>query len=148
MSRSTLEDVLAAFAKLEANGYRRPEIPKALLDLATAYLEELRDLPSEVVVAAAGHYIREGGQWWPKVGVLRKAALEVRRQAGAVRRTGASATYWAWERRGWRSEDGREVCPCPICEVLPEGSGRLILRHDHQRHVEAGVVPYLRDQGT
>jgi hypothetical protein len=144
---ATLETVLAVFENLQRKGFRRPEIPKDQRELAEAYLEELHDLPAKAVEAGVTTFIREDARgWWPKIADIRKAALAARRGLAQDTQTDATARYWAWEHGGRRTEDKREMAPCPVCDavIAPTWNGRLILTHDHQRHVEAGVLPYVR----
>lgn len=146
--RTTIATVVAGFDQLQRVGFNRPKIPRDVGALAEAYLEHLKDLPEAAVLDGVAAYIREGARFWPTVAEWRKAALAARRVLAADQRSGATGAYWAWEKRGRRTEDGRALAPCPVCDALPAESGRLVIHHDHQRHLESGVLPYVRDQGT
>ena len=138
--RCDLATVLEAFGELQRAGYKRPEIPRAIDDLAGAYLKVLADLPPAVVAAGTARFLRDTeSRYWPKPAELRKHCLNARREVVTETRTGLGEDYMAWERRNRRDEAGNPS-PCPVCGAALEPAGRITWKHDYQRHRELGVM--------
>lgn len=139
--RCDIATVLEAFGELQRAGFKRPQIPRSIDDLAAAYLKVLSDLPAAAVTEGVTRFLREGeSRFWPKPAELRKQCLSARREVATVTRTGLAAQYHDWEARGWRNAEN-QPCPCPVCEAVIEPKGRITVHHDLQRHREQGIPP-------
>jgi hypothetical protein len=138
--RCDVAAVLEAFGRLMNAGYKRPELPRSIDELAQAYREVLSDLPAQAVLDGTLRFLRESdSRFWPKPAELRKYALAARRETATDTRSELARAYVAWEKRGWRAPDGA-LEPCPVCGAVLEPNGRIQVTHDLQRHREAGVV--------
>lgn len=135
---TTLLAILDGFKGLEKAGFKRPEIPKDMHDLAVAYHEDLGDLSDELLAETFARYRREEGtRFWPKIAELRKLSRVVRGERGLAAPSGLQAEYLAWEKAGYRN--ATEWTPCPVCGSVVEPQGRIRVLHDRRRHAEAGV---------
>lgn len=135
--KTDMKTILEGFDQLQKTGYKRPQLPQMVSDLAQAYYAILKDLDAEDVAAAFTQAIKNGVRWWPKPGELRSLALEHRRGRSRDTRTGLQKAYSDWEAAGMQVEG--KLAPCPVCDSMPTTEGRLVTTHDRQRHREAGI---------
>ena len=141
-------DVLASLRRL-ATIY--PLGKRDIMLLADEWFRSLGDLTAEQVEAGVSAYIDSEGRFFPTPGAIRRLALDT---AGKIRPEGNLGSYMAWAHgTGDESPPMGHGMPCPICGAslacltcgasplvcLGTDGGRLGVRHDARRHVEARV---------
>ena len=107
--------------------------------LAATWARVLHDVPAEALRRAARAYLSSDARWFPTPGKLRSLALSGCDPTGPDDTTPVGR-YQVWLLAGGIGRDE----PCPVCDSVLAAdprSGRMTVRHDHQRHYEAGV-PY------
>jgi hypothetical protein len=136
-------DVLAAFKKLSAVYSESRSLMKMRETGIEIWLETLerRHVTPVELEEPVRRYLASDAQYWPKPGDLLKHAITFREETRTAGRAvgNLGKAYDAWERRGRRNEAETGYEPCPVCESVVEWNPLPIVRHDHQRHYEAGI---------
>lgn len=109
-----------------------------LLRLADVWMRVLGELEPGPFFAAVRQYERGDHRWFPTPGKIRALAVHHAPDTAQRRPDTPAGRYKTWEQDGGLGH-GK---PCPICDsvlAVDPATQRLTVRHDAQRHREAGV---------
>jgi hypothetical protein len=125
------QDVATALDRL-ATVYAAPKV--ALPTLGDVWVRALTGVEPRELHAAVDRYLQSPARFFPKPGELR--AL-IPRHNGDEHDGSLEGRSRAWQ-YGSAVGDGE---PCPVCgsTLAQDATGRLVVLHDHQQHVEAAV---------
>lgn len=153
MSRVTQFDARTEIQRLEAAGFRLPDIGSDRL--AESWAEAMGDLTLDELSAAVTDYIRQGGRYWPIPSVLRSAVMDARKTRPASAPGDLRGRYNRWASAGDHATE-----PCPVCGAILQklgdhwgvsqgDHGRFGVLHDKRQHDAARVshtgYPYDRE---
>jgi hypothetical protein len=103
--------------------------------LAETWLEVLGDLPLTSINRAVTVYLKSEKRFFPKPGEIRALARQYLEPGVET----LADRHAAWLRNGMSDRLGGRHTPCPVCGAELAFYRRFEMRHDQQRHYEAGV---------